>query len=188
MSEARVRHGQPEPRYAQSPDPSRRAAHNHEQPAARTTRPERLVLRERDRESRTRDDSPLPVFADGHLFRTLMDTSGDSLGGQTGGACGSMQAWVTGFGDVEAFVEQLSPRLQATQNDVLDAVLHLPQLGRINVSARRRVGQSWDIDLELESAAAHARLQNRASDCEEALSASLQRPVSLRIRRVDSVE
>ena len=64
----------------------------------------------------------------------------------------------------------------------MDLLLHLPNLGRIKVSARRLGGASgWDIGLTGESADAQARLSSRSGRLEEALTQSLGQPVSVRV-------
>jgi hypothetical protein len=174
MNERTVRGGPP----AAS---ARHAPRAHENGSAQVSRATRPAAREPAPASE-RDAEVIAGRSDGYWFRQWVDAPRGSCEDDTAGA-GSLSGWVgLESGEVDAFVDQLSPRLRATLDQQLDLLLHLPNLGRIKVSARRLGGASgWDIGLTGESADAQARLSSRSGRLEEALTQSLGQPVSVRV-------
>ncbi|SDG76678.1 type III secretion protein [Pseudomonas thivervalensis] len=182
MNERSVRGG-PTPHSNPSAAPVRHSPRAYEQPPAQVSRTLRPAVR--DAVSTTgRDPDVTAGRSDGYWFRQWVDapqggTQDDTAG--TGSLAG--QANLSNS-EVEAFVDQLTPRLRATLDRQLDLLLHLPHLGRIKVSARRLGGMSgWDIGLSGESADVQARLSSRTDRLEDALAQSLGQPVSVRVAR-----
>ncbi|WP_434578985.1 type III secretion protein [Pseudomonas sp. Z5-35] len=180
MNERTVHGGTPPHRPAV---PVRHAPHAYEQPLAQASRASRLAAREPALASE-RDPEVMPERSDGYWFRQWVDaTRGHGEDDTAGTGSLSGMAGPEG-GEVEAFVDQLSPRLRATLDQQLDLLLHLPHLGRIRVSAQRLGGASgWDIGLTGETQQAHARLSSRSGRLEEALAQSLGQPVTVRVMR-----
>ena len=133
-----------------------------------------------------RDPEPVAERSDGYWFRQWVDAPQGGCEDDTAGT-GSLSGLVgQDSGEVEAFVDQLSPRLRATVDQQLDLLLHLPHLGRIRVSAQRLGGASgWDIGLSGETEGARARLSSRSGRLEEALAQSLGQPVTVRVTDED---
>lgn len=183
MNERPVRH-EPLPRHEPPTAPMRHPFRGYEPPAqpSRVTRP---ALRGPAPGS-DGDAEALIGRSDGYWFRQWVDAPQGGSQQDTAGA-GSLSGLLGLEGsDVEAFVDQLTPRLQATQDRELDLLLHLPHLGRIKVLARRLdVGPGWDIGLSGESAEVQARLTSRSGHLEDALSQSLGQPVSVHVKRVE---
>lgn len=86
---------------------------------------------------------------------------------------------------IEALTEQLVPRLQATSQWPLQAVLYLPRLGRINASVRREQS-SWSIDLEAQEEATARWLSGVRQQCEDRFALTLGRSVSLSLPTIGS--
>ncbi|MCW1245502.1 type III secretion protein [Pseudomonas sp. SAICEU22] len=177
----RSMHGGPSPHGSPAAAPVRHASHAYEQPLAQVSRASRPVARE-PLPGTGRDPEVTAERSDGYWFRQWVDAprggSEDDMAGT-----GSLSGLVNLEGsEVEAFVDQLSPRLQATLDQQLDLLLHLPHLGRIRVTAQRLGGTSgWDIGLSGESEETRARLSSRAGRLEEALAQSLGQPVVVRV-------
>jgi len=183
MNERPVRH-EPLPRHA-PPTASMRHPFRGYEPPAQASRVTRSALRDPAPGS-DGDAEALIGRSDGYWFRQWVDAPQGGSQQDTAGA-GSLSGLLGLEGsDVEAFVDQLTPRLQATQDRELDLLLHLPHLGRIKVLARRLdVGPGWDIGLSGESVEVQARLTNRSGHLEDALSQSLGQPVSVHVARVE---
>lgn len=186
MNERTVRGG-PTPHSNPSVAPVRHSPRAYEQPPAQVSRAIRPAAH--DAVSTVgRDPDVTAGRSDGYWFRQWVDaprggTQDDSAG--TGSLSGLVNL---SSGEEEAFVDQLTPRLRATLDSQLDLLLHLPNLGRIKVSARRLGGASgWDIGLSSESADAQARLSSRSGRLEDALTQSLGQPVSVRVAREEEV-
>ncbi|KIR18494.1 MULTISPECIES: type III secretion protein [unclassified Pseudomonas] len=186
MNERSVR-GAPTPHGNPSATPVRHPPRAYEQPPAQVSRASRPAARE-SAPATGRDPDMTAGSSDGYWFRQWVDaprggTQDDSAG--TGSLSGLVN--LPG-GEEEAFVDQLTPRLRATLDQQLDLLLHLPNLGRIKVSARR-LGEAcgWDIGLSSESADVQARLSSRSGRLEEALTQSLGQPVSVRVAREEEV-
>ncbi|UVM72297.1 type III secretion system HrpP C-terminal domain-containing protein [Pseudomonas alvandae] len=180
MNERSV-HGGPSPHGAPAAAPVRHAPNAYDQPLAQVSRPSRPMARE-PLPATGRDPEVTAERSDGYWFRQWVDAprggSEDDMAG-TGSLSGLVN--LEG-GEVEAFVDQLSPRLQATLDQQLDLLLHLPHLGRIRVTAQRLGGTSgWDIGLSGESEETRARLSSRTGRLEEALAQSLGQPVVVRV-------
>ena len=183
MNERTVRGG-PIPHSNPSAAPVRHPPRAYEQPPAqqvsRAVRPAA-----RDAVSATgRDPDATAGRSDGYWFRQWVDAPRGGTQDDTAGS-GSLSGLVNlSNSEVEAFVDQLTPRLRGTLDQQLDLLLHLPNLGRIKVSARRLGGTSgWDIGLSGESADVQARLSSRSGRLEDALTQSLGQPVSVRVAR-----
>lgn len=182
MNERTVRHD-PAPRYEPAAAPPRQPARAYEKPPQQAPRVARQSPRELARGAE-RDAEVTAERTDGYWFRQWVNAPTGSAEGGTADA--SPLAGLVGVenSEVEAFVDQLSPRLHATLDTQLDMLLHLPHLGRIQVSARRlNGGQGWDIGLSGENEAVHARLSSRACHFEDALTQSLGQPVVVRVDR-----
>ncbi|MFB4392055.1 MULTISPECIES: type III secretion protein [unclassified Pseudomonas] len=183
MNERPVRH-QPSPRHEPPSTGGRHPLRGHEPPpqASRAAR-----LTSRDVTPGTDRDPEAPVArSDGYWFRQWVEAPEGSLQQDTAGA-GSLSRLGSLEGSLEeAFVDQLAPRLGATQDLQLELLLHLPQLGRIKVLARRPdAGPGWDIGLSSESAEVQARLSSRRGHLEDALAQSLGQPVSVHVARIE---
>ncbi|WLH12490.1 type III secretion protein [Pseudomonas hefeiensis] len=152
-------------------------------PPAQVSRASRPAARE-SAPATGRDPDVTAERNDGYWFRQWVDAPRGGTQDDTAGT-GSLSGLVNlSSGEVEAFVDQLTPRLRATLDQQLDLLLHLPNLGRIKVSARR-LGETsgWDIGLSGESADIQARLASRSGRLEDALTQSLGQPVSVRVAR-----
>ena len=79
---------------------------------------------------------------------------------------------------VEAFAEQLVPRLNAVSQWPLQAAFFLPRLGRVDVSARREQG-AWHVELDAEEERVRAWLGGVRQRCQDRLSTDLRQPVYL---------
>ncbi|MDO7895759.1 type III secretion protein [Pseudomonas citrulli] len=183
MNERPLRH-EPIPRHEPPAAPAHPPFRGYEPPAqvSRLTRPA-----PRDPAPRTDGDPEAAIGrSDGYWFRQWVDAPDGGSQQDTAGA-GSLSGLVgLDGGDVEAFVDQLTPRLRATQDPQLDLLLHLPHLGRIKVQARRLDGGcAWDIGLSGESEEAQARLSSRSGHLEDALAQSLGQPVTVRVTRLE---
>ncbi|MEN2395520.1 type III secretion protein [Pseudomonas halotolerans] len=181
MNERTVRHGPP--RHEPSTVPVRHPLRASEQPPAQVNRVARSAARE-PATGTERDPDVMAERSDGYWFRQWVDAPRGGSHDDTAGT-GSLSGLVSQQnGDVEAFVDQLTPRLRATLDQQLDLLLHLPHLGRIRVSARRLSGASgWDIGLSGESDEAQARLSSRSGHLEEALTQCLGQRVIVRVDR-----
>ncbi|MET3453946.1 MULTISPECIES: type III secretion protein [Pseudomonas] len=180
MNERTVRGG-PTPHSNPSAAPVRHPPRAYEQPPAQVSRAIRPAARD-SAPATGRDPDVMAGRSDGYWFRQWADAPRGGTQDDTAGT-GSLAGLVNlSSSEVEAFVDQLTPRLRATLDQQLDLLLHLPNLGRIKVSARRLGGASgWDIGLTGESADAQARLSSRSGRLEEALTQSLGQPVSVRV-------
>ena len=131
----RSMHGGPSPHGAPAAAPVRHAPNAYDQPLAQVSWPSRPMARE-PLPATGRDPEVTAERSDGYWFRQWVDAprggSEDDMAG-TGSLSGQVN--LEG-GEVEAFVDQLSPRLQATLDQQLDLLLHLPHLGRIRVTAQ----------------------------------------------------
>ena len=85
---------------------------------------------------------------------------------------------------VEAFAEQLVPRLNAASQWPLHAAFFLPRLGRIDVSARREQG-AWHIELDAEEERTRVWLGSARQHCQDRLSRELGQPVYLSLAASD---
>ncbi|MCQ6256422.1 type III secretion protein [Pseudomonas sp. Q11] len=182
MNERTVRGG-PTPHSNPSAAPVRHPPRAYEQPPAQVSRASRPAARESD-PATGRDPDVTAGRSDGYWFRQWVDAPRGGAQDDTAGS-GSLSGLVNlSSSEVEAFVDQLTPRLRATLDQQLDLLLHLPNLGRIKVSARR-LGEAsgWDIGLSGESADVQARLSSRSGRLEDALTQSLGQPVHLRVAR-----
>ncbi|SSB95490.1 hypothetical protein SAMN04488697_10383 [Pseudomonas sp. 43mfcvi1.1] len=182
MNDRTVRSG-PTPHNNPPAAPVRHSPRAYEQPPAQVSRAIRPAAR--DSVSTTgRDLEVMAGSSDGYWFRQWVDAPRGGTQDDTAGT-GSLAGLVSlENSEVEAFVDQLTPRLRATLDQQLDLLLHLPNLGRIKVSARRLGGASgWDIGLNSENEDVQARLSSRAGRLEDALTQSLGQPVSVRVAR-----
>ena len=133
-----------------------------------------------------RDPEASIARSDGYWFRQWVEAVDGGLHQDTAGADSLSASTGLEGSEVEAFVDQLTPRLRATQDLHLDLLLHLPQLGRIKVLARRQeAGPGWDIGLSGENEAVQARLASRRGHLEDALAQSLGQPISVQVARVE---
>ncbi|WP_233631280.1 MULTISPECIES: type III secretion system HrpP C-terminal domain-containing protein [unclassified Pseudomonas] len=124
--------------------------------------------------------------SDGYWFRQSVQAVGGGLQQDTPGPGSTCPLAGQEGSVVEAFVDQLTPRLRATPEQQLDMLLHLPHLGRVKVQARRlEAGQGWHIGLGGESAAVQAHLSRRSGQLEDALAEALEQPVSVQVARVE---
>lgn len=141
-----------------------------------TSKPERPRPMREEREASV--GSVLP-WEQGRLFSQLFCSDGEGEGKglrQTkhpSMACTDL-AWV------EAFAEQLVPRLNAATQWPLQAAFFLPRLGRVDVSARREQG-AWHVELDAEQEGTRLWLGRVRQRCQERLSADLGRPMHLSI-------
>lgn len=177
MNERTVPHSNP------SAGPVRHPPRAYEHPPAQVSRANRPATRD-CAPATGRDPDMTAGRSDGYWFRQWVDAPRGGTQDDTAGT-GSLSGLVNlSSGDMEAFVDQLTPRLRATLDQQLDLLLHLPNLGRIKVSARR-LGETsgWDIGLSGESADVQARLSSRSGRLEDALTQSLGQPVSVRVAR-----
>ncbi|WP_448631944.1 MULTISPECIES: type III secretion protein [Pseudomonas fluorescens group] len=184
MNERPVRH-EPVPRHEPPSAPVRHPLRGYEPPPAQASRALRSTLRDCT-PGTDRDPEATIGRSDGYWFRQWVEAPEGGLQQDTAGA-GSLSGLVGLDGsDVEAFVDQLTPRLRATQDLQLDLLLHLPHLGRIKVLARRLdSGPGWDIGLSGESDEVQARLSSRSGHLEDALTQSLGQPVSVHVARAE---
>ena len=187
MNERPVRH-EPVRRYEPPSPPLRHPQRGYEAPPAQASRVARSTPREHT-PGADRDAEAVIGRSDGYWFRQWVDAPDDGLQQDTAGA-GSPSGLVgMDGGVVEAFVDQLTPRLRATQDMQLDLLLHLPHLGRIKVQARRMdAGPGWHIGLSGESAQVQARLSSRRSHLEDALAQSLEQPVNVQVAPVEEFD
>lgn len=155
----------------------------YEQPAVQVNRTSRPLALE-PMPALERDPEVTAERTDGYWFRQWVDAPRGGSEDDTAGT-GFLSGLVSQErGEVEAFVDQLSPRLRATLDQQLDLLLHLPHLGRIRVSAQRRGEASgWDIGLSGENEDVQARLSSRSGRLEEALAQNLGQPVTVRVER-----
>lgn len=109
------------------------------------------------------------------LFNQLWADDGEGSGG---GASLSGSKLLGGAAMIEALAEQLAPRLLATSQWPLQAVLYLPRLGRINATVRREQN-SWSIDLEAQEETTARWLSSVRQQCEDRFALTLEQPVSL---------
>lgn len=182
MNERTVRGG-PTPHSTPSAAPVRHPPRAYEQAPAQVSRAIRPTARDTVPAS-GRDPDVTAGRSDGYWFRQWVDAPRGGTQDDTAGT-GSLAGQVNfSSSEVEVFVDQLTPRLGATLDQQLDLLLHLPNLGRIKVSARRLGGASgWDIGLSGESEDVQARLSSRSGRLEDALTQSLGQPVSVRVAR-----
>lgn len=182
MNERTVRSG-PTPCYEPSAAPVRHPLRPYEQPTAQASRAVRTAARE-PAPGTGRDPDVTAERSDGYWFRQWVDAPRGGSQDDTAGA-GSLSGLVSlESGEVEAFVDQLTPRLHATLDQQLDLLLHLPHLGRIRVCAQRLSGASgWDIGLSSENDEAQAWLSSRSGRLEDALTQSLDQRVAVRVER-----
>ncbi|SFB22724.1 hypothetical protein SAMN03159488_02481 [Pseudomonas sp. NFIX10] len=182
MNERTVRHESP-PRYESSTPLPRHPLRSHEPAPAQASRAVRPAPCEPARRTE-RDPDVMAGGGDGYWFRQWVDGPHDSTQDDTAGT-GSLSGLASLEGsDEEAFVDQLTPRLQATLDQQLDLLLHLPHLGRIRVCAQRSRGAcGWDIGLSSEDARTQARLSSRTARLEDALTQGLGQPVTVRVTR-----
>jgi hypothetical protein len=82
---------------------------------------------------------------------------------------------------IEALAEQLVPRLNGVTQWPLQAVFHLPGMGRIKISAQHEIG-AWSLDLEAEEERTRLWLGSVRQRCEERLGRELGGSVSLFLR------
>ncbi|EJK99032.1 type III secretion protein RspP [Pseudomonas fluorescens Q2-87] len=171
------------PRHEPSTPPVRHPFRACEPPPVQVSRATRPAARE-PAPGAGRDPDGTVGRSDSYWFRQWVDApQGDSQDDTAGTGSLSGRLSLEG-GDVEAFVDQLTPRLQATLDQQLDLLLHLPNLGRIRVAARRLGGASgWDIGLSGESDEAQARLSSRSGRLEDALTQGLGQRVIVRVER-----
>ncbi|CAH0241276.1 type III secretion protein [Pseudomonas brassicacearum] len=186
MNERSVRGG-PTPHGNTSSTPVRHPPRAYEQPPAQVSRA-RLPAARESAPATGRDPDVTAQRSDGYWFRQWVDAPRGGTQDDNAGT-GSLSGLVNlSSGEEEAFVDQLTPRLRATLDSQLDLLLHLPNLGRIKVSARRLgAACGWDIGLSSESADVQARLSSRSGRLEDTLSQSLGQPVSVRVAREEEV-
>lgn len=165
------------------PAPVRHAPRAYEQPPAQAGRVARSAARE-PAPATGREPEVTAGRSDGYWFRQWVDAPRGGSQDDTAGT-GSLSGLANQeSAEVEAFVDQLSPRLRATLDQQLDLLLHLPHLGRIRVCAQRLDGtRGWDIGLTGETEEARAHLSDRSERLEDALAASLGQPVRVRVAR-----
>lgn len=80
--------------------------------------------------------------------------------------------------------DQLALRLCDPSQSPLQAVLYLPRLGRIHLSARRELA-TWDIALRAEEAPTSRWLVGARAGCEDRLARALGQPVRVQVIDVD---
>ncbi|KMT55289.1 type III secretion system HrpP C-terminal domain-containing protein [Pseudomonas fildesensis] len=133
---------------------------------------------ERQRPSRDeRESTPGTVlpWEQGRLFSQLFASEGDGEGFSR-----SLTRAVT-YSDtamVEAFTEQLVPRLNAAMQWPLQAAFFLPRLGRVDVSARREQ-DGLHLELDAEEERTREWLGGVRQRCQERLADALGLPVHL---------
>ncbi|MHA6494937.1 type III secretion system HrpP C-terminal domain-containing protein [Pseudomonas borbori] len=123
----------------------------------------------------------LLVQGDGRWFAQLLGNQGGGSQGHADGAGALSSAALLEVGTLNALVDQLAPRLHDLAEAPLQALLHLPQLGRVSVSARRVRGEGWDIDLRADDQDSQERLAACQQRCQDALGQALGQPVTLRV-------
>ncbi|OIN48856.1 flagellar hook-length control protein FliK [Pseudomonas azotoformans] len=109
------------------------------------------------------------------LFNQMWAEDGEGSGG---GAYLSRSKSLGGAAMIEALAEQLATRLQGASQWPLQAVFHLPRLGRINASVHREQS-SWSIDLEAQEEATARWLSGMRQQCEDRFARMLGQPVSV---------
>lgn len=123
----------------------------------------------------------LACQGDSRWFAQLLGGQGGNAQGDAGDA--AVLSGLAGLeaGAVDALVEQLAARLHDAMEAPLQALLHLPQLGRVSVSARRLCGEGWDISLQAEDEGGQAWLAACQVLCKGRLADALSQPVALRV-------
>lgn len=117
---------------------------------------------------------PLP-WEQGRFFAQLFVGEG---GGQGASRSLGVPKGLADHASVEAFAEQLVPRLNANLQWPLQAAFFLPRLGRVDVSARCERG-AWLVELEAEDERTRLWLGSVQQRCQDRLSAGLGAPVHL---------
>lgn len=137
-----------------------------------SSKPERARPLRDERESTP--GSVLP-WDQGRMFAQLFTREGD---GEGFGSSLSASMTHADLSLVEAFAEQLVPRLNAATQWPLQAAFFLPRLGRIDVSARREYG-AWHIELDAQEERTRVWLGGMRQRCQDRLSNDLGQPVCL---------
>ncbi|AIG04843.1 type III secretion protein RspP [Pseudomonas fluorescens] len=143
------------------------------------SKPERPRLRE------PRDDRE-PVMAwgmageSGQLFTQLLGDTEEGAGyaSSTAGAAVSANILM-----IEAMTSQLLPHIRGGGQWPLQALLHLPRLGRISASVRREQG-TWSIELAAEQEHTARWLGGVRQSCQTKLCEALGQPVDLHLVHV----
>jgi len=139
-------------------------------------KPERARLHE-PREEREPGTGTIVPGELGRMFSQLF--AGEDKGQ---GFASSMPATTahTDAAMLEAFTEQLVPRLNAASQWPLQAAFFLPRLGRINVSARHEHG-AWNIGLDAEEQRTKAWLTGVQQSCQDRLARAFGQPVDVQL-------
>lgn len=140
-------------------------------PAGKPERPRPL------RDEREATPGLVFLWEQGRLFANLC--AGEGGGEGFGSSLHARQASAD-TAMVEAFAEQLVPRLNAASQWPLQAVFYLPRLGRIDVNVRREMG-ALQIELDPEEERTRSWLGDMRQRCEDRLSAELRRPVQVSV-------
>ncbi|TFY86929.1 flagellar hook-length control protein FliK [Pseudomonas kairouanensis] len=117
----------------------------------------------------------LPWEQQGRLFSQLFAGEGKREGSSR--SLGAAKA-TADLALVEAFAEQLVPRLTTATQWPLQAAFFLPRLGRVDVSVRREQG-AWHLEMAAEEERTRAWLGGLRQHCQDRLSADLGGPVHL---------
>ncbi len=143
-----------------------------------SSKPERSRSLRDERESTPGTVVP---WEQGRFFSQLFSGEGDGEGFSSSLGASMTQA---DQALVEAFAEQLVPRLNAVSQWPLQAAFFLPRLGRVDVSARREQG-AWHAELDAEEEHTRAWLGGVRQRCQDRLSTDLRQPVYLSLAASD---
>ncbi|QHF42932.1 hypothetical protein PspS35_03685 [Pseudomonas sp. S35] len=122
-------------------------------------------------------DGPAPL-EQGRLFTNFLSVS-DGEERSFASASDGVLALADTSG-VDAFAEQLVPRLHATAQWPMHATFYLPRLGRINVCASRQQG-AWNIELAPEEERTRAWLADVRHSVQERLASDLGPSVNVQL-------
>jgi hypothetical protein len=182
MSDRALRNERSGQVHAPLREPVRQSVRAYEQTAARVARPSRAAAREDTRGKDYRESMHLETPSDGYWFRQWVDAPDDGLEGDAWGTDALALGAGMEAGDIDAFVEQLSPRLSGAAHQALQMLLHLPRLGRVHVTASRNEDRGWKVSLAAEQDDTRERLSTGAVRCASALTERLGQPVSVTVR------
>lgn len=139
-------------------------------------KPERVRLRE-PREEREPGAVVIVPGEQGRMFAQLLAGEGEGQG------FASTMPAATAHTDalmLEAFTEQLIPRLNGASQWPLQAAFYLPRLGRINVSARHEHG-TWSIGLDADEERTQGWLTSVRQGCQDRLARAFGQPVDVQL-------
>lgn len=85
---------------------------------------------------------------------------------------------------IEAMTAQLVPRVHANSQWPLQAVIHMPRLGRLNARVERGPG-CWSIELQAEEKSTTRWLSGVRQRCQDEMSKGLRQPVELHLVDLD---